>query len=104
MKVFELLGKLNRVNRDNKIWIKQSREKCEVGFNVDDIGDVDMYVINKNDKEFRVKDLLKFLKQVDPNKNVFLAGKEGVSYYFSGVKYDSKANVLLYIRKGDMAA
>ena len=104
MKVFNLLEKLKKVNKNNLVWLKDNSKKCKLSFNVDDAGDINMYVVDQSDGELLVKDLVKFLRQVDSCKEVFLSGIKGISYYFTGLKYDSNANILLSIKKRDLPA
>jgi len=104
MQVFELLEKLKRVNEKNWVWMRYKRRKYPVRANVDDIGDVDMYAVGKGEMTLTVKNLIKLLKEIEPYKEAFLGGVEEFSYCFTGIKYDKDANVVLYIKSGDIPA
>ncbi|MCP3660186.1 MAG: hypothetical protein GY830_07745 [Bacteroidetes bacterium] len=105
MQVIELLTKLERVNQENRVWIKLGRKNHALGINTDDNCDIDMYATHKGACDIvQVKDLIKYLLQVKPEQNAFLQGINNMSYDFSGVKYDNEANVLLYVNKLDKAA
>ena len=105
MQVIELLNKLERVNKENRVWIKLGRKKHSLGLNTDDNSNIDIYASHKGTADIiQVKDLIKYLLQAKPGNNVFLQGIDNISYNFSGVKYDNEANVLLHVRKMDVAA
>lgn len=105
MKVFELIEKLRRVDESNFVFMKIGRKKHCFDGNTDDIGDVDLYSVHRDCSRFKfVRNLLKFLKQNNSQNEAFLEGPNNMPYSFTGLKYDKNANVILYVKKGDVPA